>query len=338
MGQHHSEESAQRLRRFRRAPRFNEIRVASIPRPPHQAGPSPCGRATLAASRPSAQARAAVAATPGDDPGPPVCPTPGSVQACFAQGATAPGVERPRAERGPVGGAQLARACRDPAEVAVPGVAREIEVTAAEAGRVAPRRAVRDAVVGRPVVAALVPPGRGAVPAEVSAAAGALERTARVERHLEPLPVVAVEAPEGRAPAGGRSARSGSTSSTRRPCARAAGRRGRTARSGHVRRRHSPAAATVGDGDRRSRGRTRLARARSTEPTRRSAGRAPGFAAHARRRSERRGASARGSDRTTRSRAGATPLPARRGRRAPRARPAVLRTRRIPVLVPRPRR
>ena len=127
------------------------------------------------------------------------------------------GVEGQAALRHAVGRHETERPGLDGREVAVPGVAGEIEAAAPEAQRVRAAGAVDDARVGRPVVGGLLPPGRAAVEAAVGGRAGAAQRPVRRERDQQALPVVAGGSRAAQPAAGGWSGSPGSTSRAPRP-------------------------------------------------------------------------------------------------------------------------
>ena len=159
---------ARRRQRRRYAPRPAAARHGSARAAPPAAAHAPLARTTVRAGRshqaPSAYAcahtRAAAAIRLGPAPAALVWRVPGLRQAALSQGgATSGSKARPRSATRSAAtrrnGARL-----DGREVAVPGVAREIEIAAPEAERVGSARAVGHAGVGRPVVGGLLPPGR----------------------------------------------------------------------------------------------------------------------------------------------------------------------------------
>ena len=99
-------------------------------------------------------------------------------------------VEGQAAQPDAVGGDQPESPGLDHGEVAVPAVAGEIEIAAAEAERVRAARPEDDALIGGPVVGLLFPPGRRAVEAAVGRGAGAAQGAVRRKGDQQPLPVV----------------------------------------------------------------------------------------------------------------------------------------------------
>ena len=104
------------------------------------------------------------------------------------------GVEGEAALRHPVGGDEPERAWLDGREVAAPVVAGEVDARAPEAERMRAARAEDDALVRRPVVGGLLPPGGGAVEAAVRRGPRAAQRAVRREGDQQAFPVVAVVA------------------------------------------------------------------------------------------------------------------------------------------------